>query len=289
MEEILQYVGIHDLISTIKVNRRLYSIAHSAKSPLRHRLVKKAFDLRLQIWVTPGIANELCEFFFNLECIDLVVYHASDVANNVDWQWIEDNEKFCRIKLWRKCECGTNCDQYSKSEEHDFKNLAKLMKKINQTDGQGIREANFSYVQTLTHSSDKMLYHEILNTAEVVQIHGERLSANEEDILRLFNKATFLELRILSQMDTDGVIKIIQNFYENRQGRRRHIFIDIERRLDYSYIFARTPGIIDGQQSIPNSCVMKNKFDEMWEISVKQHNFEIKSHNPKSLQNTSNQ
>ncbi|PAV77868.1 hypothetical protein WR25_23807 [Diploscapter pachys] len=189
VEEILQYIGIHDLISTIKVNRRLYSIAHSAKSPLRHRLVKKAFDLKLKIWVTPGIANELCEFFF----------------------------------------------------------------------------------------------------AEVVQIHGERLSANGEDILRLFNKATFLELRILSQMDTDGIIQIIQNFYENHQGKRRHVFIDIERRLDYSYIFARAPGIIDGQQSIPNSCVMKNKFDEMWEISVKQHSFEIKSHDPKSLQHTSNQ
>ena len=44
----------------------------------------------------------------------------------------------------------------------------------------------------------------------MVQIHGEKLSANEEDILRLFNKATFLELRILSRMDTDGVIQIIQ-------------------------------------------------------------------------------
>lgn len=66
------------------------------------------------------------------------MYHANNVADNVDWQWIEDNERLCRIKLWRKCECETTCDQYSKSEEYDFKNLTKLMKKINQTDGQGM-------------------------------------------------------------------------------------------------------------------------------------------------------
>lgn len=43
IEEILLYLGIHDLISTIKMNRQLYSIAHSEKTPLRHRLGKRIY------------------------------------------------------------------------------------------------------------------------------------------------------------------------------------------------------------------------------------------------------
>ena len=63
IEEILLNLGIHDLISTIKMNRRLYSIAHSEKTPLRHRLENDLFGIEPSIfkYVENGEAFQRCE------------------------------------------------------------------------------------------------------------------------------------------------------------------------------------------------------------------------------------
>lgn len=47
IEEILLYLGIVDLIVMLKTNKRLYSITHNEKSPLRHKLVQRDFNINL--------------------------------------------------------------------------------------------------------------------------------------------------------------------------------------------------------------------------------------------------
>lgn len=54
IEECLAQLPIIDLISAIKINRRLYNIAHAEKCSFRHRLVKQHFDLSL---VAKGVKN----------------------------------------------------------------------------------------------------------------------------------------------------------------------------------------------------------------------------------------
>ena len=47
VEEILLNLPTRDLISTINVNRRLYAIVHSQKTPVRHRLVERTSNIEL--------------------------------------------------------------------------------------------------------------------------------------------------------------------------------------------------------------------------------------------------
>ncbi|PAV75549.1 hypothetical protein WR25_22367 [Diploscapter pachys] len=90
IEKCLVQLPIIDLISAIKINRRLYNIAHAEKCLFRHRLVKQHFDLSL---MAEGVKNarrnrnddddfEICDC--QTDSIEIAGYPLAAVADDGD-------------------------------------------------------------------------------------------------------------------------------------------------------------------------------------------------------------